>query len=78
LNDINNGVSPLETEMYEVLAEAEKINGGMATEYQQEQFNQEFSAEAINSANAQERLINGVGKGATEDTLTNLNNWLQR
>jgi hypothetical protein len=63
--------------MYEVLAEAEEINGGMATEYQQEQFNQEFSEEAVNSANAQQRLEKGVGKTASEDTLKKLNDWLQ-
>jgi hypothetical protein len=31
LEAINNGVDPLETEMYSVLKEAEDINGGMVT-----------------------------------------------
>ena len=77
LNAINNGINPLETQIYDVLAGEERINGGMATASQQKEFKRVFSADAKEAADANGRLVTNTGKGAKEETLTRLNNWLQ-
>lgn len=77
LNAINNGINPLDTEMYNILAMEQEINGNMATSYQQEEFDSTFIKESTEAANARERLETEVEKGTKEDTLDTLNTWLQ-
>ena len=78
LAEINAGVDPLDTEMYAILEQEEKIKGEMATNQQQEAFSTAFIQESVEAANAQSKLQEGVEKGTKESTLESLNTWLQK
>ena len=67
LAQINEGIDPLKTEMYNILSQAEQISGGMVTANQQEIFNGEFITKATDTADS----LNSINsEGATADGQT--------
>ena len=77
LSAINQGTDPLSTDLYNILSEAETIEGGMATESMVEQFKGEFKADATQAANSYKDIHNLEAKGTKEATLSALKKWLE-
>lgn len=80
LQQINDGLNPLSTRMYEILSQAEKIDGNMVTKNQQDEFNSSFIQSAADTANSYDSLINTTatkeGQGESLAIETAIKNWL--
>lgn len=72
LRQISQGVDPLETELYDLLFKAEDMEGKMATELQQQEFNGQFQKATTEAANdlADIEGNQDEAKGIQDDQLT--------
>ena len=63
---INEGVNPLDTDLYQLLYASEELNGNVATEYQQEEFKAQFTKDSKESADAYDDINKELDAQSTD------------